>query len=155
MGMAAAKAPTNCDCRRRTRVCTDIGAQLSYHETAAPSDSRRLAVGSRLNRRNVDLLHLEHRFHDAARLRCVRGLDEFDQAVRDHLPGNPEPVLEPAAGLFAAASREAVPVMVDLALGLAGNLERHRFGELVLRAAIERREWLAVEFESNGQYGAL
>src|SRR3546814_17353291 len=46
-----------------------------------------------------------------------------------------------------------MPVMIDLGLRLAVDLQRHRLAEPELRSAIERRERKAVEFEFDRQHG--
>src|SRR5690606_36261635 len=62
-----------------------------------------------------------------------------------------EAVLAPAAhALLAAVGGERVPVAVDFGLGLAGNLERDRLGELEVRAAVQAGEGLAHQLELDG-----
>src|SRR5437868_2948917 len=82
-----------------------------------------LPARGRFDRGDVDLLHLEHRFHHPLALRRVRGFDQLDQAVRHDLPGHAEFVLEPAAGLLRAAVHQIVPVVGDLFLRVAIDLE--------------------------------
>ena len=74
--------------------------------------------------------------------------------VGGDLPGDAELVLQPAAGaLLAAALGERVPVVVDLGLVVAADLEGDGLVELELRAAVEGEELLAVGLELDGQYG--
>ena len=66
---------------------------------------------------------------------------QLEERVRDDLPGQAVLVLEPAA-LACAVRRpgELVPVVVDLLLVLAADVEGDGLGELELRAAVERDE---------------
>ena len=56
---------------------------------------------------------------------------------RDHLPGEPVFIREPAAlHFFAAVRRQLLPVIIDFLLRLAVDYERNGFGELELRSTI-------------------
>src|SRR5215208_6815187 len=121
---------------------------------------RRQSCALRLRRRplersDVDLLHLEHRGHHTLRLLAVGVAEQLGQALRDDLPREAEPVLEPAARALFAALRQLAPVRVDLFLALAADLERDRLVEREVRAAVERDELLPVELELDCHHGAL
>src|SRR5687768_2291312 len=76
-------------------------------------------------RGDVELLHLQERRCDALGAGGVAAAQHLDERIRHHLPGEPELVLEPAAGaLAAAAGDELAPVVVDLRLIRAVDLER-------------------------------
>jgi hypothetical protein len=57
----------------------------------------------------------------------------------------PVAVLQPPALLLDAALEKPAPVVVDLVLRVALDLQRHRFGERELRAAVDADEALAVD----------
>src|SRR6202011_184995 len=66
------------------------------------------------------------------------------------LPGNTDPILEPAARSFLAATLgEARPDFIELTLGLAGRDERERLAEPKGRTAVEGRVLLPVEQEAG------
>ena len=91
----------------------------------------------------------------AAAARAGSGsLGQLEQPVRHDLPAQPEAVLEPAALRFLAAVDQPVPVVVDLVLVLALDHERHRLGELEMRAAVDADEPRAVQHEEAGQHVA-
>ena len=95
----------------------------------------------------------------AAMTRCARSgsgsVEQLVQPRRDDLPREAEPVLEPAARALLAALRELAPVLVDLVLRLAADLERDRLAEREVGAAVEGDELLAVELELDGHDRAL
>src|SRR5206468_91323 len=67
-----------------------------------------------------------------------------------------ELVLEPAAlALFSPAGCELVPVLIDLLLRLTVHHEREGLAELEQRAAVQRRELLALELEVHDHHGAF
>src|SRR6476659_2817111 len=103
--------------------------------------------GGALKRRDVELLHLQHRLHHAVRLGAIRIAEQARQRGRNDLPGDAELVLEPAALLDLSAGAEPVPEVVHLRLRLAGDVERDRFVELEMRSAVERGELQAFELE--------
>src|SRR5881397_3322296 len=76
-------------------------------------------LGGPLQRVDVELLHLQHRRHGALGLFGVRARQQLAQDRGNHLPRNPEAVLEPAALDFLTTRRELVPEMIDFFLGLA------------------------------------
>ncbi|MCY1373054.1 hypothetical protein D9M69_603040 [compost metagenome] len=57
-------------------------------------------------------------------------------------------------GVVVTAGRKPVPVVVQLVLGLAVDLEGHRLVEGEDRSAVEGGEALAVQLETDGQYRA-
>ena len=108
-----------------------------------------------LERRNVDLLHREHRIHHPLCLGWIWIGEQAWQGARDYLPGEPETVFQPTAPLCGLVCRQRLPEPVDLLLALAVDHERHRFVELELRAAVQRRERLPGERELDEQNHAL
>ena len=62
-------------------------------------------VGGLPQARDVDLVHREHRLHRPLGALGVRVAEQLGQRRRDDLPGQPEPVLEPAARALLAAVR--------------------------------------------------
>src|SRR4029450_10151075 len=105
---------------------------------------------------DVELLHLQHRGHGAIRLACIWVMQHLEQHARHNLPRHTELVLEPAAllRLVVASGGELVPVVVDLFLAFAGDLQGDGLVELEYRASVERGEGLALELERHGQHGA-
>jgi hypothetical protein len=105
-----------------------------------------------LQRCDVDLLHLQHRVHDAAGLGAIGIGEEAWKSGGDDLPGHSEFVFEPRALLRVgiAAFRELVPVVIDLGLRLAADLKRDGCGEFELRSAVQRGEGLPFQFEGDG-----
>lgn len=100
----------------------------------------------------IDLLHAEEGLHGAAGLVAVGAEGVVDEELGEDLPGDAEFVLHPATllGFNGAAFGEPVPVVVDLGLGLTGELEGDGFVEFEMRAAIEGGESQAIEFKSDG-----
>src|SRR3954447_6832208 len=107
---------------------------------------RRLRGGRRpLELVDLDLLHREHRPHDALRLLAIRVAEQLREPLGDDLPRQAEPVLEPAARAFlSTALRQLAPVVVDLLLVLTADLQRDRLAERELRPAVQRDELQAV-----------
>jgi hypothetical protein len=102
---------------------------------------------------HVDLPHLEHRVQRALAARRVRVAQEFAHPVRDDLPAEAEPVLQPAAGSrLAAVGSQRVPEAVDLLLVLAVDRERDGLGERELRPAVDRIELHARELEEHERH---
>src|SRR5262245_42329025 len=117
-------APTSASMSSRPSVAAarGIGARPS---TASQNGPDRCAITSLLSRgaavrplqpRDVDLLHLEHRVHDPLRLRGIGIAEHLAEHRGRDLPGQPVPVLEPAARALLAAGGQPVPVVVHLVL---------------------------------------
>jgi hypothetical protein len=107
-------------------------------------------IGGSLHRGDIDLLHLEHRLHGAPGSARIGVLQQRDQLPGDDLPGQAEPVLEPAALARRAAVRgQRVPIIIDLGLVLAVDGEGNRLGELEVGAAVEADIGSAGEREST------
>src|SRR5207237_181 len=76
-------------------------------------------------------------------------------ARRHNLPGDPPLVLAPAARtLFAAVGGETLPVVVDLGLVRAVDLERDRLAEAELGSAVDAHETLPVELDLHRHHRA-
>src|SRR5579859_26142 len=73
--------------------------------------------------RDHDLLHLEHGIGGGHGLVPVRAAEELTHLPGNDLPGEAEPVLEPAALLGLGAGREPAPEVVDLVLVGALHIE--------------------------------
>src|SRR6516162_4387784 len=101
-------------------------------------------------RRDIDLAHLQHRAHDPLRRFGISVHQHLGQRLRDDLPREAEPVLEPTAGSLFAVLCQLAPEVVDLLLRFAVHLERHRLVELEMRAAVQRQEFLPFELELHG-----
>ena len=67
-----------------------------------------------------------------------------------HLPGEAVLVLQPAARPLLAARGQPLPVVVDVLLGLAVDLEGDSLVELELGAAVDADEPLALQLELHG-----
>src|SRR5712671_4012585 len=107
--------------------------------------ARRRLVGF-LQLVDVDLAHLEHRFHHSLRLLGILVGKHVRQRGGNDLPRQTELVLEPAALRRRTAPRqELVPQLVHFRLGFAAHVQRDRFGELENRAAVQRHELLPLE----------
>src|SRR5581483_4914058 len=74
--------------------------------------------------RHIELLHAEHRLHDALRACRVLVLQALAEDRRDDLPGHAELVLEPAAALDLATGSELVPKRIHFILRLAIHEQR-------------------------------
>src|SRR5262249_22913267 len=77
-------------------------------------------------------------------------LQHLGQRSRDDLPREAELVLEPTVGSLFTVLCELAPEVVDLLLGFAVDLERHRLVKLEMRAAVESQEFLPFDFELHG-----
>src|SRR5919106_1223499 len=79
---------------------------------------------------DVEFAHLQHRLHGSLRLLGARVREDLVEAGRGDLPGEAVFVLEPAThALLASVGGELLPVVVDLVLVLAVDLERDRLVE--------------------------
>src|SRR5262245_37408272 len=103
-----------------------------------------------LQGRNVDLLHLQHGFHDTSCLLGILVRQQLRQHVGNDLPGQAELVLQPPARRFLSALGKFAPEIVDLFLRLTVDLERYRLVELEMRTAIKSEEFLPFDFELHG-----
>ena len=81
----------------RSRRISSLGICSSARCRIALPSPRRFAFEGPFQRRDVELLHLQHRLHGALRLLPVRIAHHLDQRRRHHLPRQAELVLEPAA----------------------------------------------------------
>lgn len=77
-------------------------------------------------------------------------------ARKTYLPADSKLISQPPTNplLLWASLTELIPVIVDLSLVLALDLERDRLVELEERAAVEADERVALEVESDGEHGA-
>ena len=81
-------------------------------------------------------------------------LEQLGQGGRHDLPGEAVLVLQPAALRELAAFAQLLPVVVDLVLRFAGDLERYRLVELELRPAVEGHELQPHDLEGGGDHRA-
>ena len=73
-----------------------------------------------LQRRDVDLVHLHHRGHDALGFRFIRIAEHVAENNRVHLPRETEFVFEPTAWSGrSAVGGKFLPEIIDLVLGFA------------------------------------
>src|SRR5262245_43571322 len=130
--------------------------RFSFARTGAklPGSGRRPLVGA-LERRNVELLHLQERFRHPLRLLDVAIAKHGGQYRWHDLPREAEAVLEPAAGALFAALAQLAPEVVDLLLRLTSHLERDGLVEREVRPAIQSGERVASETEGHGHHQAL
>ena len=99
---------------------------------------------------DVELFHLEHGANGPGMF------EEIGKARGNDLPGEAKLVFEPAAlALAAAFGGEPGPVVIDFLLGVATHDEGDGFVEFEQRAAVERGELLAIEFEFNREDAAF
>jgi amino acid efflux transporter len=113
------------------------------------------AVEGPLQRRNVELLHLEHGLHRSPGLLLVGIAQQPRQRARHDLPGQPEAVLQPAAPAgFASVGRQAIPVVVHLILRLDVDVQGYRVRERMRRTAVDGHKPLAGELEGPADDGA-
>ena len=133
--------------RRHALVCVPTGAHADVaassdrerHGDRRSSDRPHDAGGGGFDRGDVDLAHLQHRLHGTMRAIRIGVADELDEPIRDDLPRESPPVLQPAARLLLpAVGDQGRPVAVDLLLVGARDVERDRLGERELRSGIHR-----------------
>ena len=85
---------------------------------------------------DVEFLHRQHARDDALGRRGVRVVHEFGQSRGDDLPGESEPVAQPAAHRGLAPAREqSLPETVELGLIFDVDLDGHRLRVRELRPA--------------------
>src|SRR4029077_8323483 len=97
-----------------------------------------------------------HRFHDAIRLPGIAIRQQIVEKDRVDLPRETEFVFEPAAlpGRSAVGGK-FLPEIIDFILVLAVDRERDCFGELELRAGVERHELDSVERKFHCHHAAF
>src|SRR3954447_17989250 len=113
------------------------------------------AVRRALQRRHVELAHAEHRLHGPASSLRVRIGEELVQPGRRDLPREAVAVLAPAARTLLASVGELLPVVVDLLLAGAVDLQGDGLGEAELVAAVDGDDAMPVELELHGHDHAL
>src|ERR1043166_467841 len=106
---------------------------------------------------DVEFLRLKNGIHDTTRFGCVGALQQLRHDGGNHLPGEAELVFEPAALLRVrvAARAQFAPVIIDLLLFVANDLERDGLIESKLRTAVQRDEVRAERVELDGQNAAF
>src|SRR5271157_3246032 len=97
---------------------------------------------------NVNLGHLQHGFEDPLRFYRVFVLHQFDQSPRDDLPRHAKLVFQPSALLLSSARGELLPQLIYFCLRLAVYKERYGWRKGVVRATVQRHEFLSFELES-------
>src|SRR3954468_2632711 len=132
----------------------DVCARAAPARADAGGRSGRDAVGGAAQRRDVDLAHLQHRLHGAAAALVAGRAQQLVHALGPDLPGQAEAVLEPPARALLPAVAELLPVVVDLGLVGALDLEGHRLAEGELGAAVDADKALAVQLPFDGHDGA-
>jgi hypothetical protein len=94
---------------------------------------------------DADLLHLEHRGHDAPGLFRVSVVQHLDEGGGHDLPRDAESVLEPATLHGLAAGGQLLPEVIDLVLGLAAHDEGDRLASSVEREVLVTLEFAKIE----------
>src|ERR1700722_17292457 len=126
---------------RKPGARPDSGAAGDLSIGGVSSSGEWSGLGRGVEGGDVELGHLHHGLHGPGVLEQGGELGGYD------LPGEAEPVLEPAALALAAAGGGFGPVGIDLLLGVAADDEGDGLGELEGGPAVERGEALAVELE--------
>src|SRR5207249_10973413 len=101
-------------------------------------DRSPFAVGS-LERRDLELPHLEHLHHDALRVPGLRITEPCSEAPGFDLSGEAELIRQPAARTFFASLGKRLPEAVNLRLRLAFDHDGGAVREGEGRSAVERR----------------
>src|SRR3981081_859191 len=113
--MAALKVRSMLTLRRAGCVCeAKLGATLPIRA---------------LQRGDVELAHLQQRFHHLSGVPGLRVAHHLAQGRGDALSGDTQQTLTPAARAFLAAIGEARPGLIELVLRLTGRDEREGLGE--------------------------
>src|SRR5260370_20095709 len=81
-------------------------------------------------------------------------LDQFEQRLGDDLPRYAKFVFQPRALHFSSASGELLPQLIDFRLRLAVHKERYGWRKSVVRATVQRHEFLPFELESHSHHGS-
>src|SRR5690242_9498831 len=112
------------------------------------------AFGGAFDRGDVDLMHGQHRGHDASRRRLILVGEQIDEPLRRDLPAEAKFVLQPAAGGFLTAiGCELVPVVVGFLLAFRADHEGNGLGKLELRPGIEGDKLNSLELEAGDHHG--
>lgn len=99
-----------------------------------------------------EFAHSHHGLHGALGAGSVGAHDGFEDLLGHDLPGQAEPVLEPAALAFlTAVGGHGVPEVIHFGLIGAGDEERYGLGELEPRIAAERHELLVLKLKLGGK----
>src|SRR5690606_9961602 len=98
---------------------------------------------------DVDLLHLQHGLHGPVGARPVGIAEQARQRARNDLPGDAEAVLQPTALAGLPALDEPPPVVVDLLLIGAVDVQRDGLVELELGPAVEGVERHSADLEGH------
>jgi len=112
------------------------------------------AVVGALQGGDIELFHAHHGLERALGGCGSWVVEQGGQHPGDDLPGEAELIFDPAALLGAgiAADGEFFPVVIDLLLIFALDLEGDGFAEFEDRAAVECGEGLAFEFKGHGHH---
>src|SRR4029453_790195 len=125
---------------------TSVGGHLAARRDGASTAPRRLDRG------DVDLLHVHHRIKRAFGLTAACRHRLHQDARRD-LPGHPPLVFAPAArALLAAVADDGIPVAVGLILVVSGDLEREGFVMFERGTSVEADTGNAGNFELDYQH---
>src|SRR5471030_914898 len=114
-----------------------------------------LAPISPLESRDIELDHAHHCAHDPRRLLRIRVLKHFSEHHGHDLPRHTELVFNPAALLRLAAFAEPDPQFIYFFLSLAVDEKRDSGRKGEHRAAVQRFELPALQFECNAHDRAL
>src|SRR5919197_1594803 len=154
MGLATTFPP---ECREEGRLsppeCQEDGG---LGRGTRPSVSASWSSGSaacRLDRRDVDLLHLHHRIEGALGNSRIGIRDRLRQGDRGNLPGQAPSVFTPAARtLLAAVADDRVPIAVRFGLVDGGDLKRERFVVFEGRTTVQPEARNAHHRKLDGQH---
>src|ERR1700682_3194552 len=103
---------------------------------------------------DVDLDHLQHGLENPLRFYRVLVLHQFEQRLGDDLPRYAKFVFQPCALHFSPASGELLPQLIYFRLRLAVHKERYGWRKSVVRATVQRHEFLPLELESHSHHGS-
>ncbi len=98
---------------------------------------------------NLDLVHAHDGLGGSLRLAWVGVVDQVKKCGRHDLPRDAEPILEPPAWPLLPTLGQAFPVVVDLVLVGAEDLEGDGLAEGELGPAVEPDELLPVQAEGE------
>src|SRR6185503_13889213 len=102
-------------CQRYATICAQTEARRCYAVRTAPLGP---SVISPLQSREIELFHLQQRFHNPIALGGVSILQHIEKCDRNDLPGQAIFVLEPAAlaRCLVAPLPQTLPVVIDFRL---------------------------------------